>query len=166
MVENWYAARTIVGREARAAARLTRYETFLPLTLSVYSLFGRRKERQFPLFPGYFFLRCEPDLRPTRRDEFWGLLGSERPGIGEPLAIDEEIIQELRGAMDGGYIRLPERFQAGQRVEITDGAFIYRTGLYQGQTAQERAVILLSIVGGFQGSVEVPVSAVRLAEVQ
>jgi len=144
---NWFAARTIVGREAKVAARLTRFETFLPISLEPYYLFGKRKDRLSPLFPGYFFLRCDPELRPTRRDDFWGLLGAEGTGIGEPLSLADAIIDELRGRLNQeGVIVLPQ-FEIGDTVQVTDGPLVDRVGLYQGQSTPERAVILLTILG-------------------
>jgi transcription antitermination factor NusG len=146
-MENWYAAKTLVGREIPTVARLSRYETFLPIIPDTYWLFGNRKERLSPLFPGYFFLRCEPELRPTRRDDFWGLLGAEGPGIGEPLPIDDEIILGLRGRERNGVIQLPE-LEIGQQVEVVeDGPLFGRTGLYHGMAGSERVIILIQWFG-------------------
>jgi len=148
-VAYWCCAQTEPQREAAAQhfLNLAGYATYLPRLRTVRSRGGRKVELRPPLFPGYLFL--------TIVDGRWW---SARwcPGIvrlltaGDmPMPVPDAIIDEIRSRERGGLVVLPKRevFQVGDQVRITAGAFSGRFGLYQGQRARERVLVLLGLLG-------------------
>jgi len=139
-MENWFALSVRTQREKRSNDRLVErgFETYLP--------WERRKTayRQFPLplFPGYLFARLEiPTLSVT--DRGWDIYG-----VVSPVPVPDEAIYELRSRERDGWIVCPDRFKKGTRVQVLDdGAFFEQIGLYEGQTADERAIVLMTMFG-------------------
>jgi len=149
---NWFVASTIVGREREAEAQLSKLETFLPLTRITRMVCLRADRLKQALFPGYFFVRCDLDHRPLKHRHFRGLVGLSGPGIGEPLIVEPEAIDELMTAVDAHRIfHLPE-LQPGTPVEITGGPETYwgRRGLYECNRGTERVVVLLNALIPFR----------------
>lgn len=161
-------AASIVGKERNAAARLdSRFEIFLPIQqVPRYTYLGKFKDF-YPraLFPGYFFVHCEPELRPLKHCEYRGLVGFGGAGVGEPLPMHPMAIDELRAIADKeGTIRLPE-LTPGVAVEIQEkGHYWGKRGLYLCKSGEDRVIILLDSLTKFE--VKVLRSAVKLVEVQ
>jgi transcriptional antiterminator RfaH len=119
MALNWYVLRTEPRAEYLAADALDRegLEVYLPLDRGPYSRPGRPDA---PLFPGYLFLRCDPDtdgwpsFRGIHRVAGWINFG------GQVHVIPDQDLSELARRVDmmnhqGGLWR---RFQPGERVRI------------------------------------------------
>jgi len=160
-MREWFVASSIVGYERKAANRLSSFETFLPEAKAPRHYLGEVKDYvSRALFPGYFFLRCDPELRPIRYAEYRGLVGFGGSGVGEPIAIEQVAIDELRMQVDEcGVLRLAD-FRPGDAVEIQEqGNFWLRRGLYECKTGQDRVIVLLNAVTPFR--VEVPRAALR-----
>lgn len=147
-------------------ARLdSHFETCLPeMQKARYYLEALKDYIPRAMFPGYFFLRCEPELRPLRHGDYRGLVGFGGAGVGEPIPIEVEAIEELRAQIDGqGILRLPE-LKPGSEVEICEGTFWGRRGLYECKSGDDYVMVLLNTVTRFQ--VEVHRAALRAVGVQ
>ena len=68
--------------------------------------------------------------------------------FGETLAtLPERDIERIRSMEDEmGMVVLPQ-FNEGQEVRFHKGAFSGQTGIYQGQSSQDRCKVLLSYLG-------------------
>jgi len=75
-----------------------------------------------------------------------------------------QIIDDLRKRERNGLIELPQRsgLKPGAQVRILQGPFAGHLGLYAGQRAHERVLVLLALLGG-QQRVELAKDAVELA---
>lgn len=132
----WAVARIRPRREELATNRLEAagFEVFAP------------KTAHGPLFPSYLFVRIVD--RWWRVDRTLGVLGLIKSGEIPAKCPDAEIAK-IQSQIDArGLVRLstlPRRktIPAGARVRITGGL----TGLYAGQTAQERELVLIELLG-------------------
>lgn len=119
MSSGWYVLHTKPRAEYLAAAELERdgWEVYLPRIKSPQDRIGHADS---PLFPGYFFLRCDPDLLgwPTilnrHRVIGWVGFGGEIPRLPDAFVSNlMERIETIDG--EGG---LWQRFQAGDKVRV------------------------------------------------
>jgi transcriptional antiterminator RfaH len=144
----WGVVRSLPQRERFAAEQLglRGYETFLPLIPT--------KRASAPLFAGYFFIRIIEQWRVVNRT--LGVLCLVRVGDCPARCPDNEI-ERLKALIDGhGFVRLPDRpstpvkrkIATGSKVRITGGPFGGMSGLYAGQSARERELVLLNVLGG------------------
>ncbi len=167
MNESWFVAASIVGRERQAASRLeSRFEIFLPVRQIPRYTYLEKFKDFYPraLFPGYFFVNCDPDLRMPRYAEYRGLVGLGGAGIGEPIPIETKAVEELRSQLDPqGIWRLPV-LKAGDTVEIRDHDSLFwgMRGLYECKSGDECVTVLLNAVTQFR--VQVSRFALRAVE--
>jgi transcriptional antiterminator RfaH len=100
-----------------------------------------------PLFAGYIFVRVA--------ERWWEVRWT--PGVirvlmscGKPAKMPDQFIDDLRSNERGGFVRLPPPptpFLKGSRVRILTGQFRGLVGLYEGQSANERELVLLDLLG-------------------
>jgi len=157
----WACARLEPHRERLALWHLGRvgFETYLPRVREHRISHGRKIEVTPPLFPGYCFLTIEAQWHAAR----WsiGVLGLIMNGAG-PAHVPDSVIDEIRSRERGGLVELPrrEQFRAGDQVRVLAGPLQGLCGLFEGQRAHERCLVLLSLLGG-QQRVELPKDAVE-----
>jgi transcription antitermination factor NusG len=108
--------------------------------------------KPWPLFPGYCFVRWT--------DQWWtiawsiGVVRLLRAGEG-PAKLDQHIIEKIKRAEVGGFVRLPKppgpklppKPTRNSKVRVLTGSFFNHIGLYQGQSAHEREIVLLNLLG-------------------
>src|SRR5665213_1623011 len=98
LTPEWFAIRTRPRHEKAVVKQLefTRVETFLPLCTEMRSWSDRRKEVDFPLFPGYVFVRFA-NCSHTRLSVFQarGVIGFVGPN-NKATAIPTPQIEALR----------------------------------------------------------------------
>ena len=103
-----------------------------------------------PLFPRYLFIRLEQG-----RDNFapigftLGVTSLVRFG-GIPKALSSRFIEEMKSLEDDKLkirVDLPN-WQPGDEVEIIGGALCGIKGLFLADSGEERAVLLLKMLGG------------------
>ena len=147
----WAVARA-VPRHDRLTAEcvgLAEFETFIPkVRVKVGSQW-----RTTPLFAGYLFVRIIDQWRALERT--MGVLNVVKVGVTPSRCADAEIAKLLDRADPDGVIRLNARprassrslFTPGAQVSISGGPFAGFSGLYAGQTARERELILINILG-------------------
>lgn len=153
---SWYCVHSKPRAETLAAEHLLRqgYECFLPRILRRVALprAGRSRCVVEPLFPRYLFVQADPNvqslaaIRSTR-----GALGLVR-FAGEPARVTDDLIARLRRDADaqGVIVRSIPDFQAGDAVHVMDGPFAGLRGVYAQPCGEDRAVVLLQMLGGQQ----------------
>lgn len=123
--EQWYAIRTRSRHEKTAAQELKRrdIDVFLPLAKSVRQWSDRRQEVEFPLFPGYAFVRIAFSSRQRVSVlEVPGVAGFVGPNPST-LSIPVEQIESIRTLL-AREVRVKEHpfLTLGQRVRVRGGA--------------------------------------------
>lgn len=156
MAMRWYVVQTNPKLENLACENLKNqnYEVFMPLFKKKYF----KKSVLYTvcnLFPGYVFVSFDVDLDP------WRSINGTR-GVKKILSMDRErpspvqesFICEMMGKVaDDGFIAVEEanealvKFNKGDAVKITSGAFQGHTGIYE-ISEKKRIAILLSCFGG------------------
>jgi transcription antitermination factor NusG len=121
--DQWYAVRTAAGREKAVSAQLQGkgFEEFLPLYKSRRQWSDRKKELDFPLFPGYLFCRFDFSNRlPILITPGVKLV----VGYGKiPAPVTEAEIDSLRRAVASGAEARPWPYLSiGQRVRVREGS--------------------------------------------
>lgn len=149
----WYLIHTKASAEAVAQVNLERqgYEIYLPRLLQARGWRGSRRERIVPLFPRYLFLRlregCQA-LAPVRSST--GVSGVVRFGSSYAVVADE-VIGGLHSRADPmtGLHRLsgPGKLMRGAAVRLAAGPFDGLEGIFQRQDGEDRAVVLLRLLG-------------------
>jgi transcription antitermination factor NusG len=145
--QRWIVAITQPNRERWALENIDRqnYEFYLPRVAERVRAARRISEfRTRPLFPRHIFVRIV--------DRWHSLLSTHGVrGVimfGENLAVvPEKDIQRIRAMEDEkGLVVLPQ-LRKGQKVLFRRGSFAGQSGLYQGQSSQDRCKVLLAYLG-------------------
>jgi transcriptional antiterminator RfaH len=161
---HWYAVRTKPRQEALALENLLRqdYETYLPMI----ELRKRRRNKWVevvePLFPCYAFVHLDPDatdIAPIRST--LGVTGMVKFGnILTP--VPDHVIGFLKKTEDeatGLHHSDKPLFKKGEKVDIMEGPFAGLAGVYQIEKGEDRAMILIELLGR-QNKVAVKLDAI------
>lgn len=150
-MEAWYAIHAKARQEHLALEHLRRqgYEPYLPLIRLHRRRRGAWQQVTEPLFPGYLFVRLDPQrdntapIRSTR-----GVIGLVRFG-GALRPVPEGLVEHLLGTPQDpdGAISQEHLFQAGDRVDIVSGPLAGLQAIFLAPTGQERARLLLNLLG-------------------
>ena len=151
-MKEWYAVQSRPRQEAIAELNLDRqgYHSYLPKIL----LRKRRRDKWTkvvePLFPRYLFIQVDPSeqsLAPVRST--LGVAGLVR--FGELLRpVPDSVIEYLRQAEnpDTHQQHADEwPHQPGDAVQILEGPFAGLSGIFQAATGEERAMLLIELLG-------------------
>lgn len=149
----WYVVQTKPRSEAQAEEHLRRqsFETYLPWLTHAKRRRGRWTQVTDPLFPGYLFLRADPetqDLSTVRSTR--GVVGLVRFGGGPPTPVPDALIDALRAMEDpeaGVHRADGSGLKTGDEVVVLDGALAGLRGIYQAASGEERAIILAEMLG-------------------
>jgi transcriptional antiterminator RfaH len=150
-MEAWYAVHTKARQERLAAEHLTRqhYHVYLPLLRAPKRRRGHWRDVIEPLFPGYLFIRLDLHLQNTAPiRSTYGVTGLVRFG-GEPRPVPRDLVEHLLTAETGpqGTIRQEHLFHSGDQVEIASGPLAGLKGIFLAASGQERAHLLLDLLG-------------------
>lgn len=151
----WYAAYTCANHEKTVAAQLQArsIEYLLPLYSSMRRWKDRRVLVEFPLFPGYVFVRhalCDR-LRVLQIPSLVRLVGFG----GQPYALAEEEIAFLRGSVSGTTGFAPHPYlRVGSRVRIVRGPLCGAAGILLRRKNEWRVVLSIDVIA-CSASVEV-----------
>ncbi|NKI36415.1 transcription/translation regulatory transformer protein RfaH [Wenzhouxiangella sp. XN79A] len=148
----WRAVYCKPREEQRAHLHLLNqdYRAFLPLARVRKRNRGRDRSLLEPMFPRYLFVRLadyREDFGPIRSTR--GVVGLVRMGDDVPC-VPDELIDLLQARCEaGGAIDLTEfeRLAEGDEVEITAGPFAGLKGLFHARTGEQRALVLLELLG-------------------
>jgi transcriptional antiterminator RfaH len=148
----WRAVYCKPREEQRAHMHLLNqgYRAFLPLARVRRRQRGRDRSLMEPMFPRYLFIQLadyREDFGPIRSTR--GVVGLVRMGEDVPCVPDQliDLLQarcEASGAVD---LTEFERLADGDQVEITAGPFLGLRGLFKARTGEQRALILLELLG-------------------
>ena len=136
----------------KAAAHLVRqgYSTYLPRYLKKRRHARRTDTVAAPLFPRYLFVSFERGTRLWRSIQSTIGVAHLVCNGDEPATVRPKVVEDLKSCEDGqGFICLDERprFTPGDRIEVVEGVFRTRFGLYEGLGDAERVRILLDLLG-------------------
>jgi len=151
-MKRWYVVQTHLRAEGQAARHLRQqgFDAYLPQYMK-RRRHARRVDRvAAPLFPRYAFVRL--DLNVDRWRAVNSTLGVARLiSNGEtPAFVADEVVDEIRRReTNAGMVKLfePERFKAGDRVTVIEGAFADQVGIFQCLDDTQRVVLLLGLMG-------------------
>jgi transcriptional antiterminator RfaH len=148
----WYVAQTHVHAESKAAFHLGRqgFEVYLPRYAKRRRHARRVDTVAAPLFPRYLFVSV--DMATQRWHSIRSTIGITRlVANGDvPAFVPPAIIEGLKRREDAnGFVQLEHRprFASGDKIRVLEGAFCDALGLFEGITGQERAAILLDLLG-------------------
>jgi len=160
----WYAGYTAARHEKRVAEHLVQrgVEHFLPLYETIRRWNNGRHRVQFPLFPGYIFVRIalQERLRVLEVPGFVRLVGFS----GIPCPLPEGDILTMREALSAGVLAEPYPYlTAGTRVEIRNGPLKGMTGILLRRHNKYRVVLSVDLI---QRSMVVEVDAGEVVPVR
>jgi transcriptional antiterminator RfaH len=149
----WLLIFTKPAAERTAQANLERqgYHVYYPRLLLPALRRGRWVDRIVPLFPRYLFVRI--DSKSQSMGPLRSTIGvSSVVRFGQDAAIvPEGIVESLQGWADpsSGLHRLTSRrpLKAGTRVSVIAGAFEGLDGIFEREIGEDRAIILLEVLG-------------------
>jgi transcription antitermination factor NusG len=146
---NWYAIQTRSRHEKMVVQQLQSLGivTFLPLSSELREWSDRQKVVEFPLFPGYAFVRLVygPDerLRVLRTEGVVNFVGTS----GQGIAIPEKQIEHVQTLLASKVPFESHPFlKAGQRVRIRGGALNGTEGILVRQDADRMLVISVELI--------------------
>ncbi len=143
----WYAIYTRSRHEKRVAEQLARrsVETLLPLYETVRRWRNGRHRVQFPLFPGYAFVRIalKDRLEVVKVPGVVKLVGFD----GQPVALPEDEIEGLRRGLAEGIEARPHPYlTVGRRVRVVSGPLQGTRGILVRRKSQFRIVLSLDLI--------------------
>ena len=147
----WAVVNTQANREHIAVENLERQEfiPYCPLIKRRRSHARRVTDTLRPLFPGYVFVKINPEegrWRPMLST--FGVRSVVRCGT-EVSLLDDNFIQAIRAREIDGVVLRPERpFQVGQEVRMSGGAFDGLVGTIIALHERERLTVLMQMLGG------------------
>mgnify|MGYP001814427725 CR=1 FL=1 len=150
-MKRWYTVYTKPRQEKVALENLQRqhYEVYLPL-IRVRKLIRKRWQEVIePLFPRYLFVHVDIDeehtapIRSTR-----GVAGLVKFG-NRAVPISDQIIDYfLTSADDSGVIPFRDpAIRPGDKVTVTTGPLHGVEAIYDADTGEDRAMILIEVLG-------------------
>lgn len=155
----WHLIHTKPRQEKTASEQLKRqgFTTYLPLIRQQIPA----SHTTIPLFPRYLFIRLTAgldDWTPIRSTR--GVSCLVRVGMN-PAIISDQLIAAIQQRADAdGLHRLPAKtFTKGDRVRLVSGPFAEYEAIFSEQRAENRAIILLNLIGQ-QNRIEVPVGSI------
>lgn len=152
MPVNWYLIRSKPASEAVATAHLERqgFTVYFPRLAVPVRRRGRVVQSIRPLFPRYLFLGVEPDsqsLGPVAHTRGVSCFVKFGPVVA---AVPLSVVDELRRCADpesGLHPLRVARFFAGARVRVVGGAFQGLQGVFQRESGDQHAIVLLNLLG-------------------
>ena len=163
----WRAVFCKPREEQRARMHLINqgYDAFLPQVRSRRRLRGRDRLQIEPMFPRYLFVA----LADYRQD--WGPIRSTRGVVGlvrfgeEVPVVPDALIELLKTRQDAeGAVELARfhQLKTDDPVEVTAGPFAGYRGIFEAETGEARAIILLELLSR-QQRVEIATRDLRRA---
>lgn len=176
MAMRWYAIHVYSGFEERVRKHLTKQieqsgftdqveEILIPIDNVVEMKNGKRQVVQKNFFPGYVLIRMEFS------EALWYLV-KNTPKVTDfissgkkPAALPDEEVQHIIDQMKAG-IEKPKpriKFQKGERVRITDGAFANFNGVVEEVNQEKNRLKVMVSIFGRATAVDVEFSQVESA---
>jgi transcriptional antiterminator RfaH len=162
--KNWYVIHTKPRQEQRALINLQQqgYQCYLPMIAIEKLTRDRINVIEEPLFPRYLFIsldssRYGQDWSPIRST--WGVSGLVNFGSA-PAKISISIIDLLR-EQEQELSDDPQRlFSAGESLLVAEGPFAGLEAIYQMASGENRAMVLIELMGKF-AQMQIPPASLR-----
>jgi transcriptional antiterminator NusG len=144
---HWYAVYTRARHEKRVEEQLRRKSvtTLLPLYESIRRWKNGRHRVQFPLFPGYAFVRIalKDRLEVLKVPGVVRMVGFD----GKPIPLPEEEMEGLRRGLAAGVEARPHPFlTTGRHVRVVSGPLAGMRGILVRRKSQLRVVVSLELI--------------------
>ena len=157
-MENWYVAQTKWAQEKYAQQHLT--EQGVTCLLPVFSRVRLRNGRvrgvtPQPLFPGYLFVRFDPEVVHTTSIKGTRGISTLISFGGLPSVVPDQVISQLEAGWEGVPLDTDAPLD-GDHVMIEDGAFEGLEAVWCEPDGMKRAVLLLTLISR---QVRVPVES-------
>lgn len=150
MQSGWAVVMTQPNAERKAVLNLQRqgFETYFPRFREKIVVNGKPSIKIGALFARYVFVFIESTWRSILGT--FGVTGIIRNGES-PVVLDRAVIDELKAREDStGFVDLTTKVQfkrIGEAVKVNTGPFSGQQGIYQGQSAKDREIVLLDLLG-------------------
>jgi transcriptional antiterminator RfaH len=149
---SWYLVHSKPRKEQVALENLERqgYECYLPKRPMEKKRRGKVEIADEPLFSRYLFIHLAMDFKSQSWAPIRSTLGvSTMVHFGDaPVAVADKVIAALKAAEAEFSLGDPERlFHAGEAVRITEGPFAGIEGVYQMDDSEQRALVLIEMLG-------------------
>jgi transcriptional antiterminator RfaH len=152
--KNWYLVFTKPRQEQKADHHLREqaFETYLPYCRAQRVRGGRRVAVSEPLFPGYLFIRldtCSDNWAPIRSTPGVSRLVRFGPA---PAPVPDACVALLRQHEDESGLHAigSAPLNKGDKVHVLSGPFAGLEAVYLEPRGQDRAMILLNVLGGLK----------------
>ena len=150
----WYVAQTLPRKEEVALQNLARqrFAGFLPRYRATRQHARQRYEVLTPLFPGYIFVRFNPDDAPWRSiNGTRGVLGLVGPRLARPVAMPASAIDNIMARCRNGIMTsLLECLEPGAVMRVISGPFADQLVTIEALDGHDRVRVLLKILGADQ----------------
>ena len=151
-MKRWYTVYTKPRQEKVALENLQRqhYEVYLPLVCIKKLIRKRWQAKIEPLFPRYLFVHIDIDedhTAPIRSTS--GVAGLVKFG-NRAVPISDQIIDFFKSSADADTGIIPFRDPAihpGAKVTVTSGPLHGVEAIYDADTGEDRAIILIDVLG-------------------
>ena len=121
----------------------------MPLVERVIRHARTKRQVMRPLFPGYIFITFDPGRTQWRSiNNTFGVSSLIMARKNAPARVPGSLMTALLASCDvSGHVLPPEKFNAGDKVRITGGAFEGTLAEVQHASKGERVALLLDIMG-------------------
>lgn len=147
----WYLVQIKPGHHGTARTNLERQgvETFAPLQTATVRRFGRLQRVVEPAFPGYLFVRFDPErVRWRALNSTLGVSKIVSFEPNRPAAVPAELVDQIRlRCDDAGFLKPIDDLRPGDRVRIVDGPFAALFASVDQARGSEAVRLLLSMMG-------------------
>ena len=147
---HWYLIHTKPRQETIALENLQQqgYTCYLPLLNVEKIRRGKLAVVLEALFPRYLFIQLDTALSSQSWTPIRSTKGVNRLVAfgGQPAKVDEALVSILKVAEENQTDRLQKLFTAGDKVQLTQGAFVGLEGIYQMADGESRAMVLIEIL--------------------
>jgi transcriptional antiterminator RfaH len=163
----WFCLKSKPRQEAVAVRNLKavgEIEIFFPRIRRTRRGHEKNKEVIEPLFPGYIFVKFNPEDSQGSVKSTRGVLHLVSKG-GKAVDVDHKVIDELKALGPEGILSmLDEELKVGAKIKVIRGIFAGSEGeVLKLATPQKRIAVLLTLLGA-QQSVEMPMDDVTQNE--
>jgi len=163
----WFCLKSKPRQEAVAVRNLRavgEIEIFFPRIRRTRRGHEKNKEVIEPLFPGYIFVKFNPEDSQGTIKSTRGVLHLVSKG-GKAVDVDNKVIDELKALGPEGILSmLDEELKVGAKIKVIRGIFAGSEGeVLKLATPQKRIAVLLTLLGA-QQSVEMPMDDVTQNE--
>ncbi|WP_158220686.1 transcription/translation regulatory transformer protein RfaH [Paraferrimonas haliotis] len=164
---NWYLVYSKPKSEQRAKENLEaqQLEVYLPTLTRKKRLKSVTKSVTETLFPGYLFVRFDPEQFSVRTIKNTRGVASVVQFGSCLQQVPEQAIQAIKCKLldqPQQFVSTAETFNSGDNVEVTEGPFAHLNAIYDIESGEQRCFVLLEMMGN-QHRIELAQDHIRKA---